>query len=331
MVNLETVLITGSLGQDARLLVELLSSKKIQFICTSKDKLRSRLLYKDVKAPIFHEHLDITNTDDFAALVQMYRPDKIFNFAGLSSVWKSFSKPLEYQEVNGNSVERILLKLHRDKILGQVRFYQASSSEIFDPSETGARSENSTKTPQSPYGASKLYAFEVCQDFRLEKGYFVCSGILFNHESEYRGEEFLFGNVMNSLARIKYGRQNILRVGNLDAQRDWGYARDYVRAIDLMTSCDTPDDYVVATGKLHRVKEVIALSYKAFNISRPLEDILLVSDDIVRKGDHSNLLGNPEKIYRTLGWEPNYTLEQMVKQIQSIILENYEESNSPDE
>lgn len=331
MANSESVLITGSLGQDARLLVELLRKKDIQFICTSKDKLKSQLLYKGVKASIYHEHLDITNTDNFSSLVKKYRPNRIFNFGGLSSVSKSFSKPVEYQEVNGNSVERILLKLHQDNLLGGVKFYQASSSEIFDPSETEARSEISKKKPRSPYGASKLYSLEVCKHFRLEKGYFVCSGILFNHESEYRREEFLFGNVMTSLARIKYGQQNILRVGNLNAQRDWGYARDYVRAIDLMTSCDTPEDYVVATGELHSVKEVIALSYKASAISKPLSDILLVSDDIVRKEDHRNLRGNPERIYRALGWKPKYTFETMVEQIQTIVLKNYEESNSTHE
>lgn len=328
-MKLETVLITGSLGQDARLLVELLSKKEILFVCTSKNKLKSQLLYKGLKASIFHEHLDITNTDNFAALVQKYRPNRIFNFAGLSSVWRSFSKPLEYQEVNGSSVERILLRLHNDNLLGQVKFYQASSSEIFDPSEKEARSEISTKKPQSPYGASKLYALEVCQDFRLEKGYFVCSGILFNHESEHRGEEFLFGNVMNSLARIKCGKQEYLTVGNLDAQRDWGYARDFVRALDLMTSCDTPEDYVVATGKLHSVKEVIALSHKTSNISTPLSDILVISDSNLRTKDHSTLRGNSEKIYRTLGWKPNYTFEAMVQQIQTRVLKkNCEESNS---
>jgi len=323
MTTPETVLITGSLGQDARLLVELLSKQETQFICTSKDKLRSKLLYKDVKVSILHEYLDITDADNFATLVQKYRPDRVFNFAGLSSVRKSFSRPLEYQEVNGNSVERILFKLHQNNLLGQLKFYQASSSEIFDPSETEARSEISAKKPRSPYGASKLYAFEVCRDFRLKRGYFVCSGILFNHESEYREEEFLFGNVMNSLARIKYGKQKTLTVGNLYAQRDWGYARDHIRAVDLMTSCDKPEDYVVATSELHSVKEVVEFAYQASGIPMPLSDILEISDGFLRTEEHNSLYGTSVNINQALGWEAHFGFENMVKHIQSVVMKKH--------
>lgn len=326
MASAETVLITGSLGQDARLLVELLDNQNVNLILTSRDTLKSKFIFGAVKAPNLHEYLDISDTNRFVSIVQKYRPDKIYNFAGLSSVSKSFSRPIEYQEVNGNAVERVLVKLHRENLLAKVKFYQASSSEIFDPLETEARNETSTKRPQSPYGLSKLYAFEVCQEFRQKKGYFICSGILFNHESEHRGEEFLFGKVMNSIARIKFRQQNSLTVGNLDARRDWGYARDYVKALDLMTSCDTPEDYVVATGERHSVKEVIDIAHQTSEISTPLSDILVTSDDFLRKKDHSNLHGSSEKIYHALGWEPSYSFENMVQQIQLMVLKNYQRS-----
>ena len=323
MAPKETVFITGANGQDARLLVESLSNQDILFICTSKNTAKSKSLYAGVKASILHEYLDITDTDSFAGLVQKYRPNRVFNFAGLSSVANSFSEPHDYQEINGFSVERILVKLHTKNLLGQIKFYQASSSEIFDPFETSIRSEVSTKKPQSPYGASKLYAFEVCQDFRIKKGYFVCSGILFGHESEYRSQEFLFGKVMNSFARIKIGLQKNITIGRLDTKRDWGYARDYVTAMNLMTTCATPEDYVVSTGELHSVREVIDVAYHACGISTALSEILVISDDLLREKDYHNLYGTSAKINRALGWETHLSFEKMVQRIQSIVLKNH--------
>lgn len=316
----ESVLITGAAGQDARLLVEYLNKNQINFICCSKDPEQTKSLYSELKANIVFEQLDILNTNRFIELVESYKPRRIFNLAGLSSVVDSYAHAKMYLDINGHAVENILHRMHLKNLLGKTRFYQAASSEIFDPYENSIRNENSIKNPISPYGKSKLYSYEVCRFFREKYGYFISSGILFNHESEYRSEEFVFGKITNSLARIKYGSQKKLVVGNLHSQRDWGYARDYVKAMDLMTTSEIPEDYVVSTGKLHSVNELIKIAFRECDLPGFVSDFLLDANQTTRVNDYNNLYGDPTKINLQLGWKPNFSFESMVVQIQRAVL-----------
>lgn len=318
----ESVLITGAAGQDARLLVEHLNKNKINFICCSKDPEQTKSLYSELRANIVYEQLDISNTNQFIELVQSYKPNRIFNLAGLSSVVNSYANPKIYLNINGYAVENILKSMHLKNLLGKIRFYQAASSEIFDPYENSKRNENSIKSPISPYGKSKLYSYEVCRFFREKYGYFISSGILFNHESEYRSEEFVFGKITNSLARIKYGSQKELVVGNLHSQRDWGYARDYVKAMDLMTTSEIPDDYVVSTGELHSVNDVIKIAFRECDLPGLISDYLLNANQTNRVNDYNNLYGDSSKINLQLGWRPNFSFESMVVQIQRLVLKS---------
>jgi GDPmannose 4,6-dehydratase len=246
-------------------------------------------------------------------------------------VVNSYSYPKDYLDINGYAVEKILNELHVKNLLGSTRFYQAASSEIFDPYENSYRNESSRKNPVSPYGWSKLYGFEVCKSFREKYGYFITSGILFNHESEYRTEEFLFGKVTNSLARIKFGLQKNLSVENLLSQRDWGHARDYVRAMDLMSSSEIPTDYVVATGKLHSVKEVIDIAFNVCNLPGSISNFLILPNLEVRKNDYKNLKGDSTKIGLDLGWKPDFNFESMVVQIQKAVLQQIVSESQPDD
>jgi GDPmannose 4,6-dehydratase len=327
----ETVIITGAAGQDARLLVEYLYNRRINIVCCSKHPKQTEKLYKEFSADIAHEKLDISNTSRFVELVQKYEPSRIFNLAGLSSVVNSYSYPKDYLDINGYAVEKILNELHFKNLLSKIRFYQAASSEMFDPFETSCRNESSRMNPASPYGWSKLYGFEVCKTFREKYGYFIASGILFNHESEYRTEEFLFGKVTNSLARIKIGLQKNFSVENLLSQRDWGFARDYVKAMNLMSTSEIPTDYVVATGKLHSVKDVIDIAFSVCDLSGSISNFLLLPDLKVRNNDYKNLYGDSSKISLELGWKPDFEFESMVAQIQKAVLKKTISENQSDD
>jgi GDPmannose 4,6-dehydratase len=331
MGAIETVMITGAAGQDARLLVERLRCRQVNIVCCSKNPQETKKLYNIFTQDIAHEQLDISNTNKLVELVQKYKPNRLFNLAGLSSVVNSYSIPENYLDINGYAVEKILNGLHTKNLLSTTRFYQAASSEIFDPSENQSRNESSEKNPISPYGLSKLYGFEVCKTFREKYGYFITSGILFNHESEYRTEEFLFGKVTNSMARVTLGLQKNFSVENLFSQRDWGYARDYVRAMDLMSSSEIPTDYVVATGQLHSVKEVIDIASSVCNLSEPISNFVLTPDLEVRQNDHKNLYGDSTKICSELGWKPDFNFESMVLQIQKVVLQKTIRENQFDD
>lgn len=313
-------MITGGAGQDARLLIESLSNRDIHFICASLNPSLTKTLYKNVSAHITHVPLDITDTVSFCNIIRQFKPTKIFNLAGKSSVAGSFADSSSYMEVNGHAVERVLNELHRANLLYKTRFYQASSSEIFDPFEKHARNEQSKKAPASPYGKSKLYSFEVCREFREKYGYYISSGIMFNHESEYRGEDFLFGKVTRSFAKIKCGLASNFTVGNLSAERDWGYARDYVSAMDKIISSDHADDYVVATGERHSVREMIEIAYGVCDFLSPISEFVIESDDLKRENDYRTLFGNPVKIESELGWTPEHTFKEMVSRIQRAVL-----------
>jgi GDPmannose 4,6-dehydratase len=324
LTELETILITGGAGQDARLLVENLKTFNVKIVVTLASNHEPTGSLENGDSILVYEKLNISDTHKFMEVVREHKPSKIFNLAGLSSVSRSYEFPEKYIEVNGYSVERMLSALHQDGYLKDCRFYQASSSEIFDPTESNVRDENSRKMPISPYGYSKYYSYKVCTRFREEFGYFITSGILFNHESEYRGEDFLFGKVTRGLARIKLGLQKNLIVGNLDSRRDWGYARDFVDAMRMMMYSDKPEDYVVATGQLHSVREVIELAYQECKISTPLSKILISSDAFARKNDYRALCGNASKIRQDLGWKPKYDFQKMVTEVQKKVLQSLE-------
>ena len=315
-----TVLITGGTGQDARIMLDKLSSRQTKVVCTQNTVFSSDFISQELDRGIIYENLDVRDTLRFMEVIKKHEPRVIFNFAGKSSVRDSHKFQADYMEINAFSVERILSSLHRSGYLKHCRFYQASSSEIFDPYEKEARNENSTTKPVNPYGKSKLYSHKLIQFYREQFGYFVSSGITFNHESEYRSENFVFGKVAWGLAKIQRSHQKTLNIGNLTSRRDWGYAPDYIEAMLLMMSAELPEDFVIATGALHSVYDVIETAYNICDISVPLSEILIFEERPAKFKDYTDLFGDPSQIRLRLGWEPKHDFYQTIEKIQKAAL-----------
>lgn len=320
MREFDTILITGGTGQDAQIMLDRLATTRFKIVCTFSNAIDLNSLSRKAEKRIAYENLDIRDTSRFMEIIKRYEPKVIYNFAGRSSVRDSYKFPTEYMETNAYSVERILLSLHTSGYFKHCRFYQASSSEIFDPYEMEARNETSAKNPISPYGKSKLYSHNLAQFYREQYGYFVSSGITFNHESEYRSEKFLFGKVMWGLARILNGKQSKLAVGNLNSRRDWGYAPDYIDAMLLMMFSEKPRDFVISSGKLHSVYEVIQTAYRFCDIATPLSEILIAEQVLPEYKDYTDLFGDSSQIEATLGWKPKFDFYQTIQRIQKSII-----------
>lgn len=327
-------LITGITGQDGSYLAELLLSKGYEVhgtIRRSSTDYRERIAHLE-GAPGFHLHY--AHLEDSMSLLQVIgkvRPDEIYNLAAQSHVQVSFDSPEFTADVDATGVLRVLEAVRLCGLADTCRIYQASTSELFGKVEAVPQDENTPFHPYSPYAVAKLYGFWIVKEYREAYNMFCCSGILFNHESERRGETFVTRKITLAAARIAQGKQDKLLLGNLSSLRDWGYAPDYVECMWMILQNDKPEDFVIATGEQHSVREFATLAFRYVGIDLRWEGegldekgidtktgkvLVEVSKDFYRPTDVVNLLGNPDKARKILGWNPSKTpFEELVKRM----------------
>ena len=339
---MKTALITGITGQDGSYLAEFLLDKNyevhglIRRNSTSDGTDRINHL---LKLPTITLHYgDMTDFACIAQLIKDIQPDEIYNLAAQSHVKVSFSNALYTADANGLGTLRILEAI---KLLGlekTTRFYQAATSEMFGEVQSIPQREDTPFYPRSPYGVAKLYAHWITKNYREAYGMFACSGILFNHESPRRGETFVTRKITKTLAEIRNGKRILpLELGNLDAKRDWGHAKDYVEAMWLMLQQEEPEDFVIATGQQHTVREFVdaAFDYMGYSIEWVGEGLKEVAKDygtgevlvkinpeFYRPSEVDSLVGDCTKAKETLGWKHNYSFTQLVEEMCKYDLEH---------
>lgn len=319
---MKTALITGITGQDGSYLAELLLEKGYDVHGTIR---RSSVDYRERIAHLeghqrFHLHYaDLGDSMSIMQVVSKVRPDEIYNLAAQSHVQVSFDSPEFTADVDATGVLRILEAVRLCGLAQSCRIYQASTSELYGKVEEVPQNENTPFHPYSPYAVAKLYGFWIIKEYREAYNMFCCSGILFNHESERRGETFVTRKITLAAARIAQGKQDKLYLGNLSSLRDWGYAKDYVECMWLILQNDKPEDFVIATGEQHSVREFCELAFRRAGIELRWEGenenekgidkatgkvLVEVSPDFYRPTDVVNLWGDPSKAKAKLGWDP---------------------------
>jgi len=305
-----TALITGITGQDGSYLAELLLAKGYRVVGmtrrTSTDvHERIQHIFEDIEF-VSGDLLDQTS---ISSIVDSVKPDEVYNLAAQSFVPTSWAQPVLTGEFTALGVTRVLEAIR--SVNPKIKFYQASSSEMFGKVHEVPQSEKTPFYPRSPYGVAKVYGHWITINYRESYNMFAVSGILFNHESSRRGKEFVTRKISDAVARIKLGLQNELLLGNLDAQRDWGFAGDYVRAMWLMLQQDLPDDYVVATGRTHTVREFCRIAFEVAGLES-YEKYVRTDPRFMRPAEVDLLIGDPSKAKRVLEWEPEVSFEQLV-------------------
>ncbi|MED0678333.1 GDP-mannose 4,6-dehydratase [Aneurinibacillus thermoaerophilus] len=309
---MKTALITGITGQDGAYLAKLLLKKGYRVVGLLAHRSTNalwRLSYLNIDTEVEYSDGDLTDLSSLIRIIEKIVPDEVYNLAAQSFVGASWQQPILTSQVTGMGVLHMLEAIRLTN--PQIKFYQASSSEMFGLVQQPVQSEETPFYPRSPYGVAKLFGHWMTKNYRESYNMFTCSGILFNHESPLRGLEFVTRKVTNAVARIVVGKQNELRLGNIDAKRDWGYAGDYVEAMWLMLQQPHPDDYVIATGKTASVRDMckIAFSYAGLNY----EDYLVIDPELYRPAEVDILLGNPAKARKKLGWEAKTSFEELIQ------------------
>ncbi len=334
----KVALITGITGQDGAYLAEFLLSKGYEvhgikrrsssFNTSRLDNLYQDPHSKDVK---FHLHYgDMTDATNLIGLMQKINPDEVYNLAAQSHVQVSFETPEYTANADGIGALRLLEAIRLLNMTKTVKFYQASTSELYGNSNIIPQDENTPFSPRSPYAAAKLYAYWITVNYRLAYNIFACNGILFNHESPIRGETFVTRKITRGVAAIKLGLQEKLYMGNLDAKRDWGHAKDYVEGMWLMLQQNQPDDYVLATGEAHTVRDFIENAFleigetiiwkgkgeEEIGLSKNTNKILIEVDKrYFRPTEVNYLLGDATKAKSILGWEASVKFSELVKEM----------------
>ena len=330
-------LITGVTGQDGSYLSEFLLEKGYEvhgIIRRSSVDFRERIAHLEGKKGFHLHYADLGDSMSIVKVVDKVKPDEIYNLAAQSHVQVSFDSPEFTADVDATGVLRVLEAVRACHLEKTCRIYQASTSELYGKVEEVPQNENTPFHPYSPYAVAKLYGFWIVKEYREAYNMFCCSGILFNHESERRGETFVTRKITLAAARISQGLQECLYLGNMDSLRDWGYAKDYVECMWLILQNDTPEDFVIATGVQHSVREFTQLAFKHAGIELKSEGeginekgivvkgpekligktVVAVSEDFYRPTDVVNLWGDPTKAKAKLGWNPAKTsFEQLVK------------------
>ncbi|MBO5455309.1 MAG: GDP-mannose 4,6-dehydratase [Muribaculaceae bacterium] len=320
---MKTALITGITGQDGSFLAELLIEKGYDVhgtIRRSSVDFRERIAHLEGH-PNFHLHYaDLGDSMSIIQVLNKVRPDEVYNLAAQSHVQVSFDSPEFTADVDATGVLRLLEGIRQCGLADTCRFYQASTSELYGKVEEVPQNENTPFHPYSPYAVAKLYGFWIVKEYREAYNMFACSGILFNHESERRGETFVTRKITLAAARIAQGKQEKLYLGNLSSLRDWGYAKDYVECMWLILQQPKPEDYVIATGEQHSVREFCQLAFRCAGIELRFEGegekekgidvetgkvLIEVSPDFYRPTDVVNLWGDPTKAKGKLGWDPS--------------------------
>ncbi|MGA9347559.1 MAG: GDP-mannose 4,6-dehydratase [Anaerolineae bacterium] len=318
-------LITGITGQDGSYLAEFLLEKGYEVIgMVRRTSTVNFERIKHIQDKITLASGDLVDQVSIIDILREHRPDEVYNLAAQSFVPISWSQPVLTGEVTALGVTRVLDAIRT--VDPTIRFYQASSSEMFGKVRETPQNENTPFYPRSPYGVAKVYGHWITVNYRESYGLFACSGILFNHESPRRGLEFSTHKVTYGVARIKLGLDNELRMGNLDAQRDWGYAGDYVKAMWLMLQQDEPDDYVVGTGRAHSVRELCELAFDYLGLD--WRDHVVVDPKLFRPADVDFLVADATKARTKLGWEPTVTFEELIQMMVDADLEALKKENN---
>jgi GDPmannose 4,6-dehydratase len=305
----KTAFITGITGQDGSYLAELLLGKGYRvcgMVRRSSTENFERINHLRNRIELYQaDLLDQTSISHVLAEIQ---PDEVYNLAAQSFVATSWNQPVLTAEYTGVGVTRMLEAIRQ--VCPKARFYQASSSEMFGKVLETPQKETTPFYPRSPYGVAKVYGHYITLNYRESYGLYACSGILFNHESPRRGLEFVTRKITHHVARIKCGLANELRLGNLQAKRDWGFAGDYVQAMWLMLQQDVPDDYVVGTGETHTVQEFVEIAFD--HVGLDWKRYVVIDPKFVRPAEVDLLLADPSKTKKQLGWQPQVNFEQLV-------------------
>jgi GDPmannose 4,6-dehydratase len=318
-VPMKTAFITGITGQDGSYLAELLLSKGYEvhgLIRRASTFNTGRLehIYQDLHNPdpklILH-YGDLTDGSRLSGLVNEIEPDEIYNLGAQSHVRVSFDEPLHTVDTDALGTLRLLEAVRQLNRRKQVRFYQASSSEMYGKVHETPQRETTPFHPRSPYACAKVYSYYQIQNYREAYGLFACNGILFNHESPRRGETFVTRKITRAATRIREGLQDKLYLGNLDAKRDWGYAKDYVEAMWLMLQQDEPEDFVIATGETHSVQEFLELAFK--EVGLPWKQYVEIDERYLRPSEVDLLLGDASKAQEQLGWTPRTSFTELTQ------------------
>ncbi len=314
-------LITGITGQDGAYLAEFLLGKGYEV----HGMVRRASTENFERINHLHDRISLHQADlldqlSLMRLVEKTAPDEVYNLAAQSFVPTSFEQPLLTGEFTALGVTRLLEAIRT--VSCRIKFYQASSSEMFGKVQEEPQRETTPFWPRSPYGVAKVYGHWITINYRESYDIFACSGILFNHESPLRGKEFVTRKITDGVARIKLGVQQQLRLGNLDAKRDWGFAGDYVRAMWLMMNHDTPDDYVVATGVTHSVREFVELAFS--HVGLDWRKFVIVDPEFYRPAEVHTLCGDASKIRQALNWTPEVSFAELVEMMVDADLKRVE-------
>ncbi|MFJ9498959.1 GDP-mannose 4,6-dehydratase [Brevibacillus centrosporus] len=343
----KVALITGVTGQDGAYLAEFLLEQGyevhgVKRRASSFNTDRIDHLYQDrhdASSRFFLHYGDLTDSTNLIRIIQEVQPDEIYNLAAQSHVKVSFETPEYTANADGIGTLRLLEAIRILGLAGKTKFYQASTSELYGLVQEVPQRETTPFYPRSPYAAAKLYAYWITVNYREAYQMFACNGILFNHESPLRGETFVTRKITRAAARIRLGLQERLYLGNLDAKRDWGYAKDYVKAMWLMLQQEAPDDFVIATGETHSVREFVELAFRECGIElvwqgHGVEEvgihaqtgkvIVQVDPQYFRPTEVDLLLGDPRKAKAVLGWQPECTFDELV---QSMVRADLAEAN----
>ncbi len=312
----KVALITGITGQDGSYLAELLLKKGYQVHgiirrASTFNTYRIDHIFQDPHDPdpqLFLHHGDLSDGTSLARLIDRIQPDEVYHLGAQSHVRVSFDAPLYTGDVTGLGTTRILEAI-RDTGLKKTKFYQASSSEMYGKVMEVPQKETTPFYPRSPYGAAKVYAYWMTVNYRESYDLFACNGILFNHESPRRGETFVTRKITQAVANIVAGNQDKLYLGNLDAKRDWGYAPEYVEGMWRMLQADKPDDYLLATGETHTVKEFVEEAFQRVGLN--YEDYVVIDPRYFRPTEVDLLIGDSSKAQKELGWKPKTTFKEL--------------------
>lgn len=305
-----TALITGITGQDGSYLAEFLLSKGYSvYGMVRRASTETFHRIEHLKEKIIILQGDLLDQLSLIKAIERSEPDEIYNLAAMSFVPTSWNQPVLTAEFTAVGVTRMLEAI---RILNpKIRFYQASSSEMYGKVREVPQNENTPFYPRSPYGVAKVYGHYITVNYRESYGIHACSGILFNHESPRRGLEFVTRKITHNVARIKLGLSKELFLGNLNAKRDWGYAGDYIKAMYLMLNHDGPDDFVIATGKSHTVKDFVKIAFE--HVGLDWQEFVRTDKSLFRPAEVDYLIGNPQKAMECLGWVPELDFESLVK------------------
>lgn len=312
----KTAFITGITGQDGAYLAQLLLEKGYRVTglvrrSSTAEINNIRLKWLGIENEVELIDGDLTDLSGLARTLQQIDPTEIYNLAAQSFVKSSWQQPLLTGEVTGLAVTKILEAMRI--VAPSARFYQASSSEMYGLIQEDMQSESTPFYPRSPYAVAKLYGHWITVNYRESFGLHASSGILFNHESPLRGIEFVTRKVTDGVARIKLGIEKELRLGNIDAKRDWGHSKDYVRAMWMMLQQEKPDDYVIATGITTTVRDMCQIAFD--HVGLKMDNHVVIDPDLFRPAEVDVLLGDPTKANKALGWEPQITLDEMIREM----------------